>query len=223
MSADLAIPEFAGAACLLCRPPKPAFSVLFFPYPPNPLPRRGRGDSRLFHARGFAPCIPGAESRRHRNRGGISRAGGGLAPALPADLAIPEFTGTACLLCRLPTLPLVCFIAPYPPSPLPRRGRGRPKDYFAGGFAPGIPALNRSRHLQTVPNRYPEAEPGRTGTGAAYRALAGSLPRRCRLTLPSLSPTGGCGGWGCRPALPLVCFAAPYPPSPLPRRGRGRL
>ena len=31
----------------------------------------------------------------------------------------------ACLLCRPPTLPLTCFPAPYPPSPLPRWGRGR--------------------------------------------------------------------------------------------------
>ena len=45
--------------------------------------------------------------------------------------------------------------APYPPNPLPRRGRGRLKVYFAGGFAPGTPALNRLRHLQSLPSRYP--------------------------------------------------------------------
>ena len=39
----------------------------------------------------------------------------------------------------------------YPPDPLPLRGRGSPKVYFAGGEAPGTPALNRLRHLQTVP------------------------------------------------------------------------
>ena len=43
----------------------------------------------------------------------------------------------------------------YPPDPLPLRERGSPKVYFAGGEAPGTPALNRLRHLQTVPNRYP--------------------------------------------------------------------
>ena len=66
----------------------------------------------------------------------------------------------------------------------------------------------------------PRLNPGGTGAGAAYRALAGGLPRRCRLTLPSLYPAGG-GGWGCRSTLPLVCFLPPIPPTPLPRRGRG--
>ena len=37
---------------------------VFLSYPPSPLPLRGRGSPRLFHARGFAPCIPGAESGR---------------------------------------------------------------------------------------------------------------------------------------------------------------
>ena len=56
--------------------------------PPTPLPRRGRGNSRLFHARGFAPCIPGAEPGRHwlslRGRcpaGACPVRGGGGVPA----------------------------------------------------------------------------------------------------------------------------------------------
>ena len=62
---------------------------------------------------------------------------GGLPALSPADLAF-------------------CFLScPYPPSPLPLRGRGCPKVYFAGGFAPGTPALDRSRHLQSFPNRHP--------------------------------------------------------------------
>ena len=36
-----------------------AFSLIFCPHPPDPLPLRGRGDLGLFYARGFAPCIPG--------------------------------------------------------------------------------------------------------------------------------------------------------------------
>ena len=92
----------------------------------------------------------------------------------------------AYLLCCLPTLPLVYFAAPIP---LPLRGRGSPKVYFAGGFAPGTPALNRLRHLQLLPYRH---------TTEAYLLC-------CLLTLP------------------LVFDFAPYPPSPLPRRGRGRL
>ena len=50
------------------------------------------------------------------------------------------------MLCRLPALPLVYFSAPIPPAPFPP-GRGRIILYFAGGFAPGTPALNRLRHL----------------------------------------------------------------------------
>ena len=166
-------------------PPCPAFSLLCCPPSPKGKdipPTRARralfpggegGDSRLFHARGFAPCIPGVEPGRHRNRGGVSRAGGGLAPALPANLAVSvPGGGRGGWGCRS-ALPLVYFPAPHSPSPLPRRGRGSHKVYFAGGFAPGTPALNRLRHLQTVPNRYPGLKPGDTGTGAAYRALAG--------------------------------------------------
>ena len=61
----------------------------------------------------------------------------------------------ACLARHLLSLPLVCFSAPYPPSPLPRWGRGCPKVYFAGGFAPGTPALDRLRHLQSLPSGHP--------------------------------------------------------------------
>ena len=50
----------------------------------------------------------------------------------------------ACLLCRLPAPPLACFPAPYPPDPLPLRGRGRPRLFHARGFAPCIPGLNPS-------------------------------------------------------------------------------
>ena len=57
--------------------------------------------------------------------------------------------GVACFLCRLLTLPLVYFLSPIPPTPFPA-GRGRSKVYFAGGFAPGTPALDRSRHLQLL-------------------------------------------------------------------------
>ena len=122
-------------------PAAPAFSLISFPHPPSPLPPsplppRGRGRPRLFHARGFAPCIPAAEPGRRW-------------------LSLPLWCQRgACLVGRLPPLPLVCLPASIPPSPFPA-GRGGPKVYFAGGFAPGTPALNRLRHLQTLPNRYP--------------------------------------------------------------------
>ena len=46
------------------------------------------------------------------------------------------------------------LFCPHPPDPLPG-GKGEPKVYFAGGFAPGTPALNRLRHVQPLPFRYP--------------------------------------------------------------------
>ena len=84
----------------------------------------------------------------------------------------PRARWGACPVGRLPTLPPLyppgglpslppanpafSFVfCPHPPNPLPLRGRGSPKVYFAGGFAPGTPTLNRPRHLQTLPSRHP--------------------------------------------------------------------
>ena len=97
---------------------------------------------------GLNPSGAGSRGEPLARRGGVP----GWSPARPAA-AVPG--GGACLLCRLPTPPLASLSAPYPPAPLPRRGRGCPKVYFAGGFAPGTPALNRLRHLQSLPYRFP--------------------------------------------------------------------
>ena len=61
----------------------------------------------------------------------------------------------ACLLCRLLTLPLTCFLAPIPPRPPSRREGGDYRFILPGAAAPGTPALNRLRHLQFPPYRYP--------------------------------------------------------------------
>ena len=204
-------------------PPCPAFSLLFCPLSPDPLPLRGRGSPKDYFAGGFAPGTPAlnrlrhlqtvpnrnpeAEPGWHRSRGGVSRAGGGLAPALPDDLAVPEFAGAACLLCRRPSLPLACFVAPYPPNPLPRWGRGDSRLFHARGFAPCIPGGEPGRHRS------------RGGISRAGGGLAPALPDDLAIAVPS----GGRGGWGCRPALPLVCFSAPYPPTPFPSGEGGAL
>ena len=144
-----------AGACLLCRLPTPPLASLSAPYPPAPLPRRGRGRPRFFHARGSAPCIPGAEPKRRREQGRTTRPAGACPAGHPPDsaAAVPG-GGRACFVaCCPPAFSLLP--APYPPAPLPRRGRGSPKVYFAGGFAPGTPALNRLRHLQSLPYRFP--------------------------------------------------------------------
>ena len=104
----------------------------------------------------------------------------------------------------LPAAPAFSLISsPIPPAPFPA-GRGRPKVYFAGGFAPGTPALNRLRHLQTLPNRYPAhgslrfnakpterfpyeqcRQPRRGGTGGD-----GTIRRKRRRRLRWSSPPG---------------------------------
>ena len=139
------------------------------------------------------PCHCGA------CRGGLPS----LSPANPATV-VPE--GGACLLCRPPTPPLVYFPAPYPPSPLPRWGRGRFFCFLMQGASPlASPALDRLRHLQNLLSKY----------------QAGACPRRCRLGGRWRHPAGACPL--CRLLTPpLAFFPAPHPPTPLPLRGRGR-
>ncbi len=162
-------------ACFLCCLPTLPLVFVFAPYPPSPrsqsaLPRRGRGRLKVYFAGGFAPGTPALNRLRHLQ-------------TLPEQV---HGAGT-CLLCCLPTLPLVFDFAPYPPSPLPRRGRGRLKVYFAGGFAPGTPALNRLRHLQTLPYRHPAKGSLRLGAKTVEMLSFGQCrqPRR-----------GGTGGDG---------------------------
>ena len=175
-------------------PACPAFSLLFCPpspkgkdIPPTPFPGGEGGDSRLFHARGFAPCIPGTEPARHWERGRTTRPAG------------------VCLVCRPPTPPLVYFFAPIPPTPFPG-GEGGDSKIILPGASPPAP-----RHL-TVCGTY---RPCHTGAGRrwdeASPAPSGACPRRCRLTLPLWYSQGGAPSLS--PACPAFCF--PFcPPSP---------
>ena len=75
-----------------------AFSFFSCPYPPSPrsqsaLPLRGRGSPRLFHARGFAPCIPGAESGRRGLNLRWRCPAGGLPSGAPEQGAKPTPAG----------------------------------------------------------------------------------------------------------------------------------
>ena len=103
---------------------------------------------------GKAPGTPGAEPARHLLSLPLWCSQGAEPQRHWLDLPIRHPAG-ACFVCRLLPLPLVCFSAPYPPAPLPRWGRGRFLVYFAGGFAPGTPALDRLRHLQSLPSGHP--------------------------------------------------------------------
>ena len=114
----------------------------------------------LFHAGGglpcggFAPCIPGAEPGRRLQpqqkrypaggraphlagrpcRCGVRR--GGLSGWSPADRAVPEAAGGRGVFGRLPTLPLVCFVAPIPPAPFPSGEGGEIIVFLCKGLRP---------------------------------------------------------------------------------------
>ena len=65
----------------------------------------------------------------------------------------------------LPPLPLVCFLAPYPPNPLPRWGRGSLRLFFMQGASPlASPGAGRDAALKVGGMRRPAgACPGRHG------------------------------------------------------------
>ena len=126
----------------------------------------------FFRRRGVPPCRGGGLLRRCR-LGERWRCPTGGVPSL------------------LPALPLAYFIAPYPPSPrsqsaLPRRGRGRLKVYFAGGFAPGTPALNRLRHLQTLPEQVHGGTTRREPIPVGFAANHGFSPGDARGEAPCI-------------------------------------
>ena len=93
--------RYPAGACLVCRLPTLPLACFSAPIPPPPFPGGEGGELRLFHARGFAPCIPATEPVRHLQ-------------SLPS-----RCPARACLVCRLPTLPLVSFLPPIPPTPFP--------------------------------------------------------------------------------------------------------
>ena len=103
---------------------------------------------------------------------GSAGVGGARWGACPAGrrLTLPFRNLLGGLLPLLPAYPAFSFIScPIPPTPFPA-GRGRSKVYFAGGFAPGTPALDRSRHLQTFPNRSP-AQRGARGLPPEWQEM----------------------------------------------------
>ena len=197
------VPE-GGLACFVaCRPCR-----LFAVFPPSPRPpsRREGGVSKFIlpGASPPAPLRPGGKRRwlflwkavpegasplasPGLNPGGTGFSFGKRCPrgACPRGCRLALLCRCprgACLLCRLPTLPFVCFFAPIPPTPLPG-GKGEFQSLFCRGLRPrhpcdrvgsgtgfsfgrrcprgasplASPALNRLRHLQTLPFRYPGA------------------------------------------------------------------
>ena len=113
----------------------------------------------------------------------------------------------ACLLCRLPTMPLVYFLSPIPRPPSPP-GKGEIFLFsYARGSAPCIPGVEPARHWLFLPRQCfsvpipPTPFPAGRGRPKLFHAR-GSAP--C-IPGPGLSPggTGSIGGAGA-PAPPAA-------------------
>ena len=145
-----------------------AFPFFSAPYPPNPLPRRGRGRIKVFLCKGASPLASPALNRLRHSQSLPNRCPAGGLPCLsPANPAFGL---------------LSCPLAPRPPSPA---GKGENQSFLMQGASPlASPALDRLRHLQSLPLWCPQGE-------------GGAEPTRHLLDLPSMSPAGG-----LPPALP---------------------
>ena len=206
-----------AGVCLVCRPPTPPLVYFFAPIPPTPFPGGEGGDSKIILPGAsppaprhltvcgtYRPCHTGAGRRWDE---ASPAPGGGLAPALPVDLAAVVLAGGLIFLVACQPCLLLSFLPPIPPTPFPG-GEGGDQGYFMQGASPlASPALNRLRHWLNLRSRHP----------------AVGLPRRCRLTLPLWYSQGSAPSLS--PACPafslLFCPLSPLPPSPAGKGDQG--
>ena len=137
-------------------PAYPAFSFLFCPHPPDPLPG-GKGETLGYFMQGAAPlaspglnpggtgfscgkrCPRGASPLAGRGGGSVAVPGGGCRGG-GCLLTLPFRNPAGGLPYWSPACPAFSFLScPHPPDPLPLRGRGGIKVYFAGGYRPRHP------------------------------------------------------------------------------------
>ncbi len=127
-------------ACPVGRPLPLPLSSFLPPIPPPPFPGGEGGDFRLFHARGFAPCIPAPEPEAALARRALAVPAGAHRGLVAGSPCRPCPRRGACLLCRpLPLpLPFFCPLSPHPPSPV---GKGVPQSLFRRGLRPRHPCI----------------------------------------------------------------------------------
>ena len=132
-----ACPSLAGSAGVSATwrgglpslsPAAHAFSFDSAPFPPTPFPA-GRGRFLVFLCKGLRPLHP----RDWMGRG-------------TGSTCVSATRRGACPLCRLPTPPLACLLAPIPPDPLPG-GKGEIFCFLMQGAPPlASPGLDGARH-----------------------------------------------------------------------------
>ena len=116
-------PLYPAGGLTFLSPACPAFSLLPCPLSPNPFPN-GEGEIYVYFMQGAPPLASPGLSPSGAGSRGEPLAQRGLARLVACRPCRRCPRRGACLLCRLPTLPLACFPAPYPPAPSPM-GKGR--------------------------------------------------------------------------------------------------
>ena len=100
-----------------------------------------------------------------------------------------------CLSCRLPTLTLVCFFAPIPPTPFPS-GEGGDYKFILPGASPPAPLhLTACDTYSSCHAGARRLNPGGTGKGGKPRARRGACPRRRQFGAKPIEPPFY---WQCR-------------------------
>ena len=179
-----AVPVPGGGAYLFGRLPTLPL-VLLLPIPPTPFPGGEGGDSRLFHARGSAPCIPGAEPARHWERGRTTRPAGDLPRRCRLTLPLWYSQGGAPSLSPAdPAFSLLfCPLSPLPPSPA---GKGETKVISCKGLRPLHPRDKTRAALGKGTNH----APGGGGLTCLSPACPAFCFPFCPLSPPPPSPVG---------------------------------
>ena len=190
-----------------------AFSFCCCPHPPAPFPT-GRGRSRLFYARGFAPCIPRAEPGRHWNREANHAPGGGLVSGVGGSTCRCGTRRGRVFSLPLPPAAFSFDSAPIPHPPSPA-GKGEIKVIFMQGASPlASPALDRLRRLQSQRNRHSGGRriPETALTVSAHPVEFFPGSRHEPRLLRSYIREKFWGGWGTLSRVPRRCSLAVAPP-----------
>ncbi len=130
-------------ACLLCRLPAPAFSLLSCPLSPRPPSPPGKGEIKVIFVQGAAPLAsPRLNPRGTGKWERTTRPAGGVPSLLPA---YPAFSL------------LFCPLSPRPPSP---PGKGETKSLFRRGLRPRHPCIRPFAALVNSAGSQGEGGPG---------------------------------------------------------------